>query len=144
VGKSDGYLVFEVLSALGIASRRPFGEELRKHFPFGRSRTCKVETLEAEAPGRVSFVLREYTVGVEAVAVVELALQRVAEDFVSFRNAFEVLLCGGIARIDIRMIPASQLSKRFLDVVFGSRTDDFQDNIQIIETAHETPLGSCE
>ena len=87
------------------------------------------------------FVLREYTVGVEAVAVVELALQRVAEDFVSFRNALEVLLCGGITRIDIRMIPASQLSKGFLDVVFGSRTDDFQDNIQIIKTAHETPLS---
>ena len=88
----------------------------------------------------MSFVLREHTVGVEAVAVVELALQRVAQDFVSFRNTLEVLLCGVITWIDIRMIPASQLSKRFLDVVLGSRTNDFQDNIEIIKTAHETPL----
>src|SRR5688572_8010528 len=49
-----------------------------------------------------------------------------------------MLLRAGIARINVRVIPPGQLSKRLLNVAFRSCTNNFQDNIKIVQSAHKS------
>ena len=59
---------------------------------------------------------RRDIVAIEAVLVVHLALLRVGEDVVGFLQLFELFFRGFVARIEVRMILAGQLSKSGADI----------------------------
>lgn len=84
-------------------------------------------------------MLFEDAFGVKAILIVELPLQGIAEHLIRFRNELEVILRRAVTRIDIRVIPPGKPSKCFLDIVFGSCTNDFQDDVKIARGAHSAP-----
>src|SRR4030095_9111831 len=82
IRKANRDLILDVLSSFRFASRRSFEEHLGKHVGF-RRRGAKDKTLEAESPGCLRFLRIEDALGIKAVVIVELPLQRIAEDFIS-------------------------------------------------------------
>jgi hypothetical protein len=125
-------LILNILPTLGIPPGSPAREKLREHLALLGRHAAKIETLETESPGFGVPPMRfENAFGVVPVLVVKRPLQRIAENLVSLCDELEMLFRRGIPRIDVRVIPAGQLSKSFLDVVFGSRSDDFKNNIKI-------------
>src|SRR5437762_14352159 len=48
-----------------------------------------------------------------------------------------------VTRIDIRMIPASQLPKGALDLSPRSRSADLENHIQIFATCHDSAVSPC-
>jgi len=82
-------------------------------------------------------------VGVEAIDVVELALQRITENVVSLRDPFEALFGMVIARIDIRMIPAGQFPKSALDIVHRGFSINLKNDIKIFSAGHSHFIDGC-
>src|SRR5215471_10279361 len=96
--KTDRDLVFEILPPFRITTLRAPAENLaEKVAKLGSIRTAEVETFETEPT--FGPVGRQDAIGIEPVQIIELALLRVAQDVVSFRNPLETLLCMTISWI---------------------------------------------
>src|SRR5262249_41440764 len=77
------------------------------------------------------------------VQIIELALLRVAQDVVSFRNPLETLLCMTISWIDVRVISPGQPPKSTLDVSDGRRPADLKNDVEIVFTGHDLSDQAC-
>src|SRR3989475_10082136 len=79
--------------------------------------------------------------GVEAIDVIEFTLQGIAENVVCVRDPLEAFFCMPVTRIDIRMIPTSQLPKSPLYLPPRSRSADLENQIQIFATCHDSAVS---
>jgi hypothetical protein len=90
--EADRDLMLQIIAPLWLATRRLTAEELAEDVAeVGRTRTRKIESLESEVPIGIRFLLFEYALGVEAINVVKLPLQRITQDFISLGNPFETI-----------------------------------------------------
>src|SRR5215472_7115035 len=83
-------------------------------------------------------------VGVETELIVDLALFRIAEDFVGLRDGLEFLFGCLVARIDIRMVLAGEFAKGLFDLVGGCAFLDSQRTVIIFvgRCGHDQLLAS--
>jgi hypothetical protein len=66
---------------------------------------------------------------VRAELIIALALVRIEENVIGFAHLLELLLRGGVARVDVRMIFARQPAIGFLDLVLRRCAGDPEDGI---------------
>src|SRR4051812_9675587 len=137
VCKTDRNLIFQIGAAGWRAWRGPAREILTEYFgrwAVGRSR--KVKPLEREAPCRRSVFPISNAFGVKTIFVIEMALVRMAENFIGLRNSLEPLFRTAITRIYIRVESPCEPSKRLLDVRIGRSSCDFKNEIKIVPAIH--------
>ena len=68
----------------------------------------------------------------EAELVVHLLLLGIAQDVVGFLDLLEAVLGGLVARVDVRMVLARQLSVRLLYLFLGGGSLNAQDFVEIL------------
>src|SRR5438876_607001 len=82
-----------------------------------------------QSPIRSRTALFQNAIRVKTIDVVELTLQGITEDVIRLRDPLEAVFRMTITRIDVRMVPAGQLSEGSFDLTHRGRSADLENDI---------------
>src|SRR5438128_8126609 len=110
----------------------PAAGDVSKDFAeVGSARSRKIEPLKAESPVGSGAALFQNAIRIEAVEVVEFALQGITKNVVRLGDPLEALFGMTVTRIDVRVIPPGQFPKGSFDFIHRRRSADLENDVKI-------------